>query len=246
MLFNGITIPTHPGLRSRSEIPQSRRVAQTLHFLCADRMSGRSLVLSLVAAVLLTSPDVSAQRNEVQQPRPDEVPAAWGDLDTWSRYVPATDETEVGLGLKTAGAKTTMLIAFSARMKGQSPSQPPGEVLVHASAGVSGNARASRTKTLKFVLPHSGVVRTSSQGDTGSVIDLSSRLGADDLLPGAQVNLATARIAPAEFLRIARCGRPTATVLGVDVAFRPDQIDAIRAFARQILLKIPNPEPSRD
>ena len=211
-------------------------------------MSARSLVLSLVATVLLMSPDVSALRDEIQQTRPDEVPAAWGDLDTWSRYVPASDETEVGLGLKTAGAKTTMLIAFSARMKGQSPSQPPGEVSVHASAGVSGNARDARTKTLKFMLPpQSGVVRTGSRGDTGgAVIDLSSRLGSDDLTPGAQVNVATVRIAPAEFLRIARCGKPTATVLGIDVAFRPDQIDAIRAFARQILLKIPNPEPSRD
>lgn len=210
-------------------------------------MSARSLVLSLVAAMMLMSPDVSALRDEVQQNRPDEVPAAWGDLDTWSRYVPASDETEVGLGLKTAGAKTTMLIAFSARMKGQSPSQPPGEVLVHTSAGINGNARAARTKTLKFVLPSkSGDVRKASQGDAGgAVLDLSSRLGADDPTPGAQINFATARIAPAEFLRIARCGRPTATVLGIDVAFRPDQIDAIRAFARQILLKIPNPDPSR-
>jgi hypothetical protein len=210
-------------------------------------MSARSLVLSLVAAMMLMSPDVRALRDEVQQNRPDEVPAAWGDLDTWSRYVPASDETEVGLGLKTAGAKTTMLIAFSARMKGQSPSQPPSEVLVHASAGVSGNARAARTRTLKFVLPSkSGGVRSGPQDDSGAVIDLSSRLGADDPTPGSQVNFATARIAPAEFLRIARCGRPTATVLGIDVAFRPDQIEAIRAFARQILLKIPNPEPARD
>lgn len=235
----------------RGSITGERRCPDTWRKHCTSclwTMRTRSFVLSLIAAGLLMSPDVNALRDQVQQNRPDEVPAAWGDLDTWSRYVPATDETEVGLGLKTAGAKTSMLVAFSARMKGRTPGQPPNEVLVHASAGVNGNALSARTKTLKFVLSSkSDAGRGRSQNDPGgAVIDLSSRLGADDPTPGAQVNFATARIAPAEFLRIARCGRPTATVLGIDVAFRPDQIDAIRAFASQILLKVPNPESARD
>jgi hypothetical protein len=71
-----------------------------------------------------------------------------------------------------------------------------------------------------------------------AVIDLSSRLGADDQAPGARMNFATAKLAPAEFVRIVKCGQPTATVFGVDVTFRPDQLEAIRAFANQILLKV--------
>ena len=181
----------------------------------------------------------------IQQARFDELPAAWGDLDTWSRYVPATDETEVGIGLKTAGADTTMLVAFSARMKGASPSQAPSEVFVHASAGVNANAGNVRNKTLKFVLASApagaGGERSvrAANGPSAPVIDVSSRLGADNETPGARVNFATATLAPAEFLRIVKSGQPTATVLGVDVAFRPDQLRALRAFANRIFLRVP-------
>lgn len=183
----------------------------------------------------------------VQQGRFEELPAAWGDLDTWSRYVPATDETEVGVGLKTAGAKTTMLIAFSARLKGSTPSQSPSDVFVHASAGVNTNGGDVRNKTLKFVLTSASAsaerpVRAVSNGSSAGVIDLSSRLGADDEAPGARVNFATAKLAPAEFLRIVKSGQPTATVLGVDVTFRPDQLRALRAFANRIFLKVPEPQ----
>ena len=181
----------------------------------------------------------------IQQARFDELPAAWGDLDTWSRYVPSTDETEVGVGLKTAGADTTMLVAFSARMKGASPSQAPSEVFVHASAGVNANAGNVRNKTLKFVLASAPAGAAgerparAANGPSAQVIDVSSRLGADNESPGARVNFVTAKLAPAEFLRIVKSGQPTATVLGVDVAFRPDQLRALRAFANQIFLKVP-------
>jgi hypothetical protein len=202
----------------------------------------------LVAIVLLGSERVRVEPAAgVQQGRFDQLPAAWGDLDTWSRYVPATDETEVGIGLRTAGAKTTMLVAFSARMKGATPSQAPSEVFVHASAGVNANGGPGRSKTLKFVLapasaPAERPVRAVANGSPAGVIDLSSRLGSDDEAPGARVNFATARLAPAEFMRIARSGQPTATVLGVDVTFRPDQLRALRAFANRIFLKVPEPQ----
>ena len=168
-----------------------------------------------------------------------ELPAAWGDLDTWSRYIPSTDETEVGLGLKPAGSGSSMLIAFSAFLKGAAPNQAPAEIFVHVSAGVQGRHRSN---TLKFVLKPSAHGRpAASTGNNAPVIDLSSRLGADDQSPGARVNFATARIAAAEFLRIARSGEPAATVLGVDVAFRPDQLRAIRAFGNRIFLKVVEP-----
>jgi hypothetical protein len=188
-----------------------------------------SLLVMFIAGGL-----VQAQSSQRQF---DQLPAAWGDLDSWSRYLPATDETELGMGLKTAGQKTTMLIAFSARMKGVSPTQPASEVFVHASAGVQSNGREGRNKTLRFVLA-SGPANGSRTGSASSpVLDLSSRLGADDETPGARVNFATAKLAPAEFLRIVRSGQPTATVLGVDVTFRPDQLEALRAFADQIFPK---------
>ncbi|HYN10361.1 MAG TPA: hypothetical protein VES67_23440 [Vicinamibacterales bacterium] len=200
-------------------------------------------LLPLAAVLLATARIVYGDEARPDaQGRIDELPAAWGDLDTWSRYVPASDETEIGLGLKTVGTQTSMLVGFSARLKGRTPSQPPGEVLVHASAGVLSNAGRARSNTLKFMLPTSAApasgrtVRTVPVNHT--VLDLSSRLGADDQTPGARMNFATAKLAPAEFLRIVKCGQPTATVLGVDVTFRPDQLQAIRAFANQILLKV--------
>lgn len=196
--------------------------------------------LLLLAAILLAS---GRGVSGIQQVRFDQLPAAWGDLDTWSRYVPATDETEVGIGLKTAGANTSMLIAFSARLKGASPTQAPAEVFVHASAGVNANGSTVRNKTLKFVLTPASLDdrRPARAGAPGAVLDVSSRLGADDEAPGARVNFATARLAQSEFLRIVRSSQPTATVLGVDVAFRPDQIRALRAFANRIFLKVPEP-----
>jgi hypothetical protein len=103
------------------------------------------------------------------------------------------------------------------------------------------NAGRARSNTLKFVLPASAApaaARARGMPVSHAVIDLSSRLGADDQTPGARVNFATAKLAPAEFLRIVKCGEPTATVLGVDVRFRPDQLKAIRSFADQILLKV--------
>lgn len=202
----------------------------------------------IVATVLLASERVvRVETATPQQGNFEQLPAAWGDLDTWARFVSATDETEVGIGLKTAGAKTTMLIAFSARLKGSTPSQAPSDVFVHASAGVNANAGNVRNKTLKFVLTPASAsaqrpVRTATNGSSAAVIDLSSRLGADDEAPGARVNFATARITAAEFLRIARSEQPTATVLGVDVAFRPDQLRALRGFANRIFLKVPEPQ----
>jgi hypothetical protein len=198
------------------------------------RSTRSSCPIAIAFVLLLAAGPVASP-----QGRMDELPAAWGDLDTWSRYIPATDETEVGLGLKPAGPNAAMLIAFSARLKGTAPSEAPGEIFVHASAGVQGRHRSN---TLRFVLkPSSNGRPAASNGGNAPVIDLSSRLGANDGSPGARVNFATATIASTEFLRIARSGEPTATVLGVDVTFRPDQMRAIRAFANRIFLKVGEP-----
>lgn len=197
-------------------------------------LAGRSIVNGRVAP---GEDGVAAAASAQGQMR--ELPAAWGDLDTWSRYIPATDETEVGLGLKPEGSGSSMLIAFSAFLKGAAPSQAPAEIFVHVSAGVQGRHKSN---TLKFVLkPSAHGGPSASNGHNAPVIDLSSRLGADDQSPGARVNFATAKIAAAEFLRIARSGEPAATVLGVDVAFRPDQLRAIRSFGNRIFLKVAEP-----
>ena len=170
----------------------------------------------------------------------DELPAAWGDLDTWSRYVPATDETEVGIGLKTAGADTTMLVAFSARMKGASPSQAPSEVFVHASAGVNANAGNVRNKTLKFVLD----IRAGRRRRTASCPRRKRSVGRSDrrvLAAGGRRRdsrrageFRDGQARPGGVPANRQSGQPTATVLGVDVAFRPDQLRALRAFANRI------------
>jgi hypothetical protein len=201
--------------------------------------SSRPIIVA-VALLLLVGTLVANGRMASAQQRMQELPAAWGDLDTWSRYIPATDETEVGLGLKPAGPNASMLIAFSARLRGASPSEAPGDIFVHVSAGVQGRHRSN---TLKFVLKPSsnGGASATANGHNAPVIDLSSRLGADDGSPDARVNFATARIAAAEFLRIARSGAPSATILGVDVTFRPDQLRAIRSFGNRIFLKAGEP-----
>ena len=90
------------------------------------------------------------------------LPAAWGDLDTWSRLrVRRQTRPKSGSDSRPRAPNSTMLVAFSARLKGASPSQAPSDVFVHASAGVNANGSNVRNKTLKFML-------TSAPAATGA------------------------------------------------------------------------------
>lgn len=169
-----------------------------------------------------------------QQASVNSVLAAWGDLDAWERYDPAKDHTEIGLGLKPVGQSATMPVAFSAYFRGKQTSPPATEIVIHASAGVRSNANSNRT--LKFHLGSQKRPGVAS-GGRSQTIDLSSRLTTEDPTPGTKVSFAIAKLTAQELSQLADASSLNATVLGVPVTFRPDQLQAIRDFANKALVR---------
>ena len=149
-----------------------------------------------------------------------ELRATWRDLETWSRPIEPTGETERGLGLHLSGAGGTVMVAFVVRTRGRGGSA--GEVTVQVATGPLVNPNRVQTPTLVW----------NGRDPKGHVfrIDLSSRLSVDNPAPGAQVTSGVARMRAVEFERLASATAVTATALGLDVTARPDQLDAIRAL----------------
>jgi hypothetical protein len=152
------------------------------------------------AALLAASVALGGQATQIR--------ATWKDLETWSTGA------ERGLGLHLSGPSGTVLVAFVAPRS--------GDVTVQASTGPATNPNRVQTATLVF----SGTDARTQRFR----IDLSSRLTVDNPAPGAQVTSGVARMRAAEFERLSGASGVTATVLGLDVAVRPDQLDAMRAL----------------
>lgn len=148
---------------------------------------------------------------------------AWSDLETWSRPHLTTGDADTGLGLHLSGPNGPMLLAFSARV-GDADSK---DITVQVAAGATVDSNVPRTATLRFVLNGHNARR--------GTIDLSPHLKVDNPSLDAAVASGVAPMPATELLLIARAETITATVLGVEVQFRPDQIQAVDAFARRIL-----------
>jgi len=151
--------------------------------------------------------------------------ATWADLETWSRDVPGTKESEVGLGLHPT-PPGAVLIAFTARFPTRTPSGPPAEIQLLAAVGVLATPNVLRTPTLQLLL--------DDGTDRKAVIDLASRSTVDDPAPGAAINNIVGRLTPAELVRLTQSRTVKATVLGFPTEFRPEQLKALQAYARRI------------
>ena len=179
-----------------------------------------ALASSVVAAC------VAASVAHAQTPA---VVATWGDLESWTRAVVAS-ETESGLGLHLAGGGGTALVAFAGRVGADPTAGPPGDVEIQVAIAPRANPNAIRTATLIFVV--------DADGDHRVVLDLSAALRVDGPAPGAAVTSGIARLPSGDFVRMATAGTLRATVLGFDVEFRRDQIDALRTLAGQLRLRL--------
>ena len=160
-----------------------------------------------IATLWLATSSVGGQGTEMR--------ASWRDLETWSQPA-GGGRTERGLGLHLSGSSGTVMVAFVARAGGQ------GDVTVQISTGPLVNPNRMQTATLVF--------RGTDDQRRQFELDLSSRLTVDNPAPGAQVTSGMARMRAAEFARLAGATGVTAAVLGLDVAVRPDQLEAMRAL----------------
>lgn len=154
--------------------------------------------------------------------------ATWGDLETWSRLIESSRETEVGVGLQAAGSGGLMFVAFTARLDTRDPNVPPREVVVRVATPPHTNPNAIHTPTLSFTV--------DEKTDKRLVVDLTPRLTVDNPAPGSELKDGSARMRLPEFTRILNAGTVKANVFGLDVALRPDQIKAIRVFADRVHL----------
>jgi len=194
-------------------------------------MTGTSTLLALVLSALpLAAVGTADTAPTVAPPQAvGNLYANWADGETWSRYLDATGETEVGLGLQPAGKSGTMFLAFSARWSGRNATGVPKDIFVQVGAPQLVNPLVLRTPTLTFVIDPPTKNKT--------ILDLSSRLTVDKPGPGQIVSNGIGKIEPKELAQIARATTLEGTILGVDVEYRAAQRQAIRAFAQKISVR---------
>ena len=190
----------------------------------ADLIIGESLLMGaivnrLLAATVVTAACLWAAGAASRVGQGAEMRADWRDLETWSRQV-GGGQTERGLGLHLSGPSGRVMMAFVTRSTGRSA--PAGDVTVQVTTGPLGNPNRVQTATLFF--------RGADEQGRTFTLDLSARLTVDNPAPGAQVTSGVARMRAAEFVRLSRATRATATALGLEVAIRADQLKAMRAL----------------
>jgi hypothetical protein len=193
-------------------------------------MSQRSALLFALAGVLAIVPAPAATGRA-----PGQVVVGlqgnWKDLETWTHFLEASRENELGLGLQPSGDGGTMLIAFTGRLSTRSPQIPPREIAVQIVAPQRANPNLLRSPTLRFVLEDAAAKRTT--------LDFSRRLLVDNLAAGAPIEQGVARISAGEYRSLAGAAALEANLVGFDVGFRPDQLEAMRA--RGSRLHLPSP-----
>lgn len=154
--------------------------------------------------------------------------ANWTDGQSWSTYLEASRETELGLGLQLTGPSGTVPVAFLGRVSVRDPRALPREIQVQAAVGYLGNPTLVRTSVLTLI--------ADATSDRRLALDLSARLVVDDQAPGGIIQNGLATIRAAELVRLAEAETLSGNVLGFEVFFRPDQIRALRAFAERLRL----------
>lgn len=156
--------------------------------------------------------------------------SSWADGETWTRYLVASAETEVGLGLHPSGTGGSAMLSFSARWPGRTVKGTPKEILVFAAPPANFTPNLRRAPTLIFVVDLKTLRRT--------VFDWSSRLSVfDQTGPGGQPTTGIAKISPEEYARLARATSIGATIFGIDVELKTVQRLALRNLALKFALK---------
>ena len=163
------------------------------------------------------------------------VRAEWRDLETWGRYLEASRETELGVGLQVAGPQGTMLVGFTGRLDIRNATAPPSEVTVQLGTGHSSNPNVVRRPT--------AVLRLDEKIDDRKLqLDLTPRLIVDNPSPGGPgsiVENGVATIRAVDFIRLCNAETLTGNAFGFELVFRPDHIAAIRELGVRLNLVTP-------
>jgi hypothetical protein len=161
--------------------------------------------------------------------------AEWRDLETWGRYLEASRETEVGVGLQVAGPQGTMLVGFTGRLDIRNATAPPSEVTIQIGTAHSSNPNVVRRPT--------AVLRLDEKiADRKLVLDLTPRLIVDNPSPGgpgAIVENGVATIRAADFVRLCSAETLTGEAFGFELVFRPDHVAAIHDLGVRLNLVKP-------
>jgi hypothetical protein len=182
---------------------------------------------TLVAIGTLTLGHAAVATPSTRQ-APAGLRANWQDLETWSHYLDTSRQDELGLGFQLTGQGGTALVAFLGRVDVRAPRQPPPQLSVQAGMSARANPNSLRTPVLTFVLDGGMETRT--------VVDLSPGLRVDNPAPGAHFDNGLAGLRAADLVRMTDAHTIDANVFGVQVSFRPDQIQALSAFAERLHL----------
>jgi hypothetical protein len=152
------------------------------------------------------------------------------DLETWTRDVGSGPDTEHGLGLQLKGPMGTVNASFTATiLRSELRGTLPRYVDVTMSPSFDVDPNRTLTLNLEFVLTDKDKKQTT--------IVASDRMKAyppGPYGPGARPVGASATLTPEEFIRIAQAQSLRATVVGMPVQFRPDQLKALLTLARRV------------
>ena len=151
------------------------------------------------------------------------------DLETWTREVGSVPDTEFGLGLQLKGPTGIVNTAFAAViLRRELRGTPPKFVSVTMSPSYATNPQKTLDLNLSFVLTGKDKKQTT--------IDASDRITAyppGPYAPGTKAIGANSTLTADEFIKIAQAQSLRATVVGVPVQFRPDQLKAVLALAQK-------------
>jgi hypothetical protein len=158
---------------------------------------------------------------------------AWQDLDTWSRELTSSHETELGVGLHLTGEGGTVLVAAIGRLDRQAPNRPPDDVTLQIAIPDTVSPYRIRRRQLSLAV-NEGL-------EDFAVIDLTARLAVDDPSPGAHIQNGRASMSARDFLKVVSARTITANVFGSVARLRPDQIAALSGFATRLHLQPDGP-----
>jgi hypothetical protein len=158
--------------------------------------------------------------------------ATWADLSTWSNANRVTRQTEIGMGLIVDGSSGSMRLAFYVTQPTRGTAPEPSSIGVRVASSLRMDPNLLRSPTLIF-----NTTTTDEETDevTEAEFDLSSSLRVDNPAPGAAITSGLTELTAEQFITIAESDSIEGTILGAEVEFREDQIEAILAFRERVL-----------
>ena len=190
------------------------------------RTHARAVVfLTTLIAAAVTLPAASSSDQVTAQPV-----GTFRDLETWTRDTGEVPDSEVGLGLQLAGSDATLLVTFSGVKLRRDPRAPAREVIIIAKPGGKLNTGRTLSPSMMFV-----AIDKKEQQTTVNLTNRVSSYPPGPFVPGdSYIVSLRASMTPEEFLHISSAETLNATLMGTAIAFRPDQLKALKALGDRL------------